>query len=137
MNIKDCQYISLPKLADERGVLSFVENNHQIPFEIKRVFYLYDVPAGKMRGAHAHKVSQQFILSLSGNITLELDDGRSKQHFQLSDPWRGVYIPSMIWTTLYDFQPGTICLVLASDFYDETDYYRTYKDFLYALEHVT
>ena len=130
MNIDHCKLINLPKFSDERGFLSFAEGKKHIPFEIKRMFYLYDIAQGASRGAHAHKWCQQFILSFGGKLTIEVDDGRNKRHFQLSHPWEGLYIPSMVWTTLTGFESNSVCVVLASDVYDEMDYYRNYADFL-------
>lgn len=130
--IQDCQLITLPKFIDDRGSLSFIEGCKHVPFEIKRIFYLYDVSTGKTRGAHAHKASQQFILNFGGAFEVEVDDGRNKKQFSLADPSEGLYIPSMIWTTIKAFQASSICLVLASDLYDEADYHRDYEAFLTA-----
>ncbi|MEO8400904.1 MAG: FdtA/QdtA family cupin domain-containing protein [Gammaproteobacteria bacterium] len=133
MSIKNCKLIDLPKHVDDRGLLSFIESNQHIPFEIKRIFYLYDVPAQKSRGAHAHKTLQQFILSLGDSLDVEIDDGREKQRFHLNKPWKGLYIPPMIWTSVENFQSKSICMVLASDSYQESDYYRNYENFLQAI----
>jgi dTDP-4-dehydrorhamnose 3,5-epimerase-like enzyme len=133
MNINNCQLITLPKIGDDRGLLSFVESNQHIPFDIKRIFYLYDVPEIKSRGAHAHKKLEQFIISLNGNFEVELNDGREKKRILLDKPWQGLYIPSMIWASVENFTRDSICLVLASDLYDEADYYRNYDDFLQVV----
>lgn len=133
MGIKDCRLITLPKIADERGCLSVAENNQHIPFEIKRIFYLYDVPSSQSRGAHAHKTLQQFIICLSGGFDVEIDDGREKQRFHLHQPWEGLYIPPMIWASVENFRDRAVCLSLASEQYDEADYYRNYPAFLDAV----
>ncbi len=131
MGIRDCQLITLPKHADERGSLTFIESSSTLlPFEIQRVFYLYDVPAGQTRGAHAHRRLQQFFVCLSGQFRVQLDDGHEKKTVFLKDPWQGLRVPPMVWATESEFAPGTVCLVLASEKYDETDYIRQYDDFL-------
>jgi oxalate decarboxylase/phosphoglucose isomerase-like protein (cupin superfamily) len=132
MNLSSCNIIDLPKIADPRGMLTFVENCVHVPFEIKRIFYLYDVPTGESRGAHAHKTLEQFLICLSGSFDVELDDGSSKKLVHLNRPWKGLYIPPMIWAAEVNFDPGTICLCLASQAFDEADYYRNYDDFLKA-----
>jgi len=133
MNIKNCRLVTLPKLNDDRGALSFAEGNQHVPFDIKRIFYLYDVPANKSRGAHAHKTLHQFIISFGGALDITLDDGRDKQLFTLRNPNEGLYIPPMIWTAVENFNPQSVCVVLASDVYDEGDYYRDYEEFLRAV----
>lgn len=130
--IASCQLIQLPKIADPRGMLTFIENGSHIPFEIKRIFYLYDVPTGESRGAHAHKKLHQFLICLSGSFDVAIDDGDSKKIIHLNRPWNGLYIPPMIWAAEINFDPGSICLVLTSSTFDETDYYRNYDDFLEA-----
>ena len=130
--IASCKLIELPKIADPRGMLTFVENSKHIPFDIKRIFYLYDVPTGESRGAHAHKTLQQFLICLSGSFDVAIDDGSSKDVIHLNRPWHGLYIPPMIWAAEINFDPGSICLVLTSNEFDETDYYRNYDDFLNA-----
>jgi dTDP-4-dehydrorhamnose 3,5-epimerase-like enzyme len=133
MSIVDCKLIELPKIPDVRGNLGFIEGNKHIPFEIKRVFYLYDVPTGLSRGAHAHKKLHQFLICLSGSFDVLLDDGNTRKKVHLNRPWQGLHIPPMIWAAETNFDSGSICLVLASDFYKEEDYYRDYKEFLAAL----
>lgn len=133
MSIKDCKLITLPKISDERGSLSVAENNRHIPFEIKRIFYLYDVPDSQSRGAHAHKTLEQFIVCLAGGFDVEIDDGCEKQRFYLHKPWEGLYLPPMIWTSVENFREQAICLSLASQHYDEADYYRNYAAFLQAV----
>ncbi len=134
MPIEHCKLMSLPFIPDERGSLSFIEGKRHIPFEVKRLFYLYDVPSGQSRGAHAHKTLEQFILCLNGEFEVEVDDGKNKQRFHLSKPSQGLYLPPLIWTAVEQFRPQSICLVLASDHYDEADYYRHYPDFLRAAQ---
>jgi dTDP-4-dehydrorhamnose 3,5-epimerase-like enzyme len=119
-------------LSDERGKLGFIQGNKDIPFDIKRIYYLYDVPLGCERGAHGHKELQQIILPLSGSFTVCLDDGRKKESFLLNDPGTGLYVPKMMWRDLKNFSRESVCLVLASQEYTEDDYYRTYQDFLDA-----
>lgn len=130
MNIENCTLIELPKISDPRGNLTFIEGNHHIPFEIKRVFYLYDVPTGADRGAHAHKQLHQFLICLSGSFDVSLDDGGQKKTVHLNRPWHGLHIPPMIWAAEVNFDPGSVCLVFASDKYDEADYIRDYAQFL-------
>lgn len=130
MSVEQCQLIKLPKIGDERGLLSLIEGNNHIPFDIKRIFYLYDVT--KSRGAHAHKKLQQFIISLGNSFDVILDDGKQKKCLRLDKPWEGLYIPPMTWVSVENFQQGAVCLVLASDVYDESDYHRNYAEFLQA-----
>jgi oxalate decarboxylase/phosphoglucose isomerase-like protein (cupin superfamily) len=113
-------------------MLTFIEDGIHLPFEMKRIFYLYDVPTGESRGAHAHKTLKQFLICLSGSFDVQVDDGSSREVIHLNRPWKGLYIPPMIWAAETNFDPGTICLVLASNSFDETDYYRDYDDFLKA-----
>ncbi|HLX81363.1 MAG TPA: FdtA/QdtA family cupin domain-containing protein [Burkholderiales bacterium] len=128
--IDECRVLELPKVAESRGNLTFIEAGRHIPFEIKRVFYIYDVPTGRVRGAHAHKAQQQFLICLSGSFDVALDDGESSKVVRLNRPWKGLYIPPLIWTSQTNFDPGTICVVLASDFYDERDNIGEYSLFL-------
>ncbi len=132
MFISSCQLIDLPKIADPRGNLTFLEGSVHLPFDVKRVFYLYDVPTGASRGAHAHKKLEQFLICLSGSYDVEIDDGISKEVIHLNRPWKGLYIPPMIWAAETNFDPGSICLVLTSSLFDEADYYRNYDDFIKA-----
>lgn len=134
MGIKDCNIIKLPKISDPRGNLSFIEGNNHIPFEIKRVYYLYDVPGGETRGGHAHKNLQQLIISMSGSFDVVLDDGFKKKTVILNRSYQGLYLPSMMWRDLVNFSSGAVCMVLASDYYDEADYYRHYDEFLTAVK---
>ena len=132
MSVDDARIIELPKISAVQGNLTFVEGQRHIPFAIQRVYYLYDVPGGEMRGAHAHKELHQLIIAASGSFRLTLDDGERRREFFLNRSYYGLYIPPMLWRELYDFSSGSVCLVLASDYYDEADYYRRYDDFLNA-----
>jgi len=133
MSIRNCRIIELPKISDTRGSLSFIEENRHISFDIKRVYYLYDVPGGETRGGHAHKKLQQLIIAMSGSFDILLDDGREKTIITLNRSYRGIYLPQMIWRELENFSSGAVCMVLASEYYDEADYYRNYDDFLAAV----
>lgn len=132
-DVDHCKLIDLPKITDPRGNLTFIEGHKHIPFEIKRVFYLYDIPTGSDRGAHAHKHLQQFLICLSGSFDVSLDDGYKKKNIHLNRPWHGLYIPPMIWAAEINFDPGSICLVFASELFDEADYYRNYNEFIGAV----
>jgi len=129
MTLSKCKTIDLPKITDERGNLTFVEGNKHIPFEIKRIYYLYDVPGGESRGGHAHKSLQQFIIAASGSFDVILDDGFKRKRFYLNRSYYGLYVPSMVWRELNNFSSGSVCLVLASEYYDENDYIREYETF--------
>lgn len=120
----------LPVKKDIRGNLTFVEQLNHIPFEIKRVFYIYDIPTGEGRGSHAHKKQHQFIICLSGSFDVLLDDGLHTDRIHLNRPWEGLHVPPLIWASEVNFDPGSVCLVLASDYYEEADYLRNYDDFL-------
>lgn len=125
----DYELIDLPRHLDRRGNLSVVENGINIPFDIKRVYYIYDVPGGEGRGGHAHRSLKQFLIAVSGSFTICLDDGFTKEKILLNKPYQGLLINPGIWRTLEDFSSGAVALVLASDFYDESEYIRRYKDF--------
>jgi hypothetical protein len=129
-----CKIIDLPKISDPRGNLSVIEGGVQIPFEIKRVFYLYDVPTGADRGAHAHKKLHQFLICLSGSFDVTLDDGHAQKTVHLNRPWQGLHVPPMVWAAEVNFDPGSVCLVMASESYDELDYYRDYDAFIAAVQ---
>ena len=129
MNLSSCKIINFPKVTDARGNLSFIEENKHIPFEIKRVFYLYDVPSGATRGGHAHKISEQVIIALSGSFEVILDDGDSRKSFFLNRPHYGLYVPPGIWRELENFSSNSIALTLTSTLFDEKDYVRDYEAF--------
>lgn len=122
--------IELPRITDPRGNLTVAEANKNIPFNIKRVYWLYDVPGGECRGGHAHKHLQQILIAVSGSFHVTLDNGKEKQTFLLNHPYQGLLIDTKTWRTLDDFSSGAVCVVLASDFYDENDYIYDYNDFL-------
>ncbi len=133
--IDDCRIIDLPRISNRRGNITFVEGANHIPFEVERVYYLYDVPGGSVRGGHAHKQLQQLIVSVMGAFDIILDDGYKKKTVHLDRAYFGLYIPNMIWRELENFSSGGICLVLASLPYNESDYYRDYNEFFQALQH--
>ena len=129
-SVFDCSIIELPKITDRRGNITPVYSNENIPFDIKRVFYLYDIPGGEARGAHAHKTCHQFLVAASGAFEVVLDDGINKRTVILNRPYYGLHIPPGIWAAEQGFSSGSVCLVLASEKYDEADYIREYNDFL-------
>jgi len=131
-SIDVCKIIDLPKITDPRGNLTFVEGGNQIPFDIQRVYYLYDVPGGAERGGHAHKDLHQLIIAMSGSFDVVLDDGKNKKRVHLSRSYSGLYVCPMIWRELDNFSSGSVCMVLASNKYDEEDYYRDNADFMRA-----
>lgn len=133
MPLKDCIIIDLPKIADPRGNLTFIEGNRHIPFEIKRIFYLYDVPGGANRAGHALKTCHQFLIAMSGSFDVILDDGDRERRFHLNRSYYGLYIPPKIWREIDNFSSGSICTVLASETYSEVDYYRDYDLFQEAV----
>lgn len=133
MSIDDCRTIQLPKILNAAGNLTFVEGDRHIPFDIKRVYYLYDVPGGAVRGGHAHRGLQQLIIAMSGSFDVLLDDGGQRKRFHLNRSYYGLYICPMIWRELDNFSSNAVCLVLASALYDESDYFREYSGFLDAL----
>ena len=130
MSLEACRVIDLPTVTDQRGNLTFVEGARHVPFDIKRVFYLYDIPGGVGRGGHALKRCHQFLVALSGSFDVILDDGIGKHRVHLNLPYRGLHIPPMIWREMENFSSGSVCLVLASEFYSAKDYYRDYPEFL-------
>ncbi|KJS71192.1 MAG: WxcM domain-containing protein [Comamonadaceae bacterium BICA1-1] len=132
MSIEDCKIIELPKINDPRGNLSVIEGSKHIPFDIRRVYYLYDVPGGAERGGHAHKNLSQLIVAISGSFDIELSDGREKKRFHLCRSYYGLYICPMIWREMDNFSTNSVCLVLASHNFDENDYYRDYADYMRA-----
>jgi hypothetical protein len=133
MSLEDCRLIELPKISDPRGNLTFIEGNSHIPFELKRVFYLYDVPGGANRAGHALKMCDQFLIAMSGSFDVLLDDGYQQKRHHLNRSYYGLYISSLTWREIDNFSSGSVCMVLASRLYDEADYYRDYQDFLTAV----
>ena len=130
LSVYDCSVIELPKIQFRAGNITPVHNSDDVPFDIKRIFYLYDIPGGESRGAHAHKQCHQFLIAASGSFEVLLDDGKNKRIVHLNRPYYGLHIPPMIWASEINFSSGSICLVLASHVYDETDYLREYQGYL-------
>jgi hypothetical protein len=133
MNIDNCRIIQLPKILNAAGNLTFVESDRHVPFDIKRVYYLYDVPGGATRGGHAHRALHQLIIAMSGSFDVLLDDGSQRKRFHLNRSYYGLYVCPMIWRELDNFSSNSVCLVLASEMFDESDYFREYSVFLNAL----
>ena len=132
MTLADCKIIQLPVIHDPRGNLTFIESENHIPFEIRRVYYLYDVPGGATRAGHGHKVLQQLMIAMSGSFDVELDDVTEKKKYDLNRSSNGLYIPQMIWRDIDNFSSGSVCMVLASEHFQESDYYRDYEEFVAA-----
>lgn len=132
-SVHDCKRCDLKKIADPRGNLTFIEGGRDIPFQISRVYYLYDVPGGAERGGHAHKQLEQLIVAMSGSFDVVLDDGYEKLRIHMNRPYYGLYIPRMIWRELDNFSSGSVCMVLASNYFDESDYFRDHVEYLIAL----
>lgn len=128
--IYNCRIIELPKIQNRAGNITALENLNDIPFEVKRVYYLYDIPGGEDRGGHAHKNLQQFIISVSGAFDVLIDDGTNQKVFRLDRPFFALHIVPGIWRELLNFSSGAICLVIASDIYNESDYIRYYQKYL-------
>ena len=131
-----CKIIDLPKITDFRGNLTFIEGERHVPFDIKRIYYLYDVPGGEARGGHGHKALWQLIIALSGSFEVTLTDAFEKRTFFLNKPFQGLLVAPMLWRELGGFSSGSVCLVCASDFYDEDDYFRDYATFEIAANEV-
>lgn len=121
--------MELPKITSEKGNLTFIEGDRHVPFEIRRIYYLYDVPGGEARGGHAHKTLHQFIIAANGSFDVTLRDASRQERYHLNRSFYGLYIAPMIWRELDNFSSGSVCLVLASDYYDEDDYIRDYEEF--------
>ncbi|WP_078120130.1 sugar 3,4-ketoisomerase [Thiosocius teredinicola] len=134
MALNDCRILDLPRINDRRGNLTFIEGGTHIPFDIARTYYLYDVPGGAERGGHGHKALSQLIVAISGSFDVHLDDGAEKRSFHMNRSYYGLYVTPMIWREIDNFSSGSVCLVLASDHYDETDYYRNYDTFKEAAK---
>jgi dTDP-4-dehydrorhamnose 3,5-epimerase-like enzyme len=128
-SLNDCQLIDINQIGDRRGHITVVENQNEIPFDIKRVYYLYDVPSGEERGGHAHKDLQQLIVAASGSFDVVVGDGTNKRTFSLNRPNKGLYFPAGLWREINNFSSGATCLVLASQVYKEEDYIRDYEIF--------
>ncbi|MBA2612864.1 MAG: WxcM-like domain-containing protein [Bacteroidetes bacterium] len=128
--VNDCTLINLPQIGDRSGHITALNNNSEIPFAVKRIFYLYDIPGGESRGAHAHKECHQFLVAVSGSFEILLDDGKTQRTVMLRSPNVGLHIAPGIWASEINFSSGSICLVLASQEYREEDYIRNYKDYL-------
>jgi dTDP-4-dehydrorhamnose 3,5-epimerase-like enzyme len=129
MNIDDCKVINLPKYSDPRGNLSVIEGGSHIPFDIKRVYYLYDIPGGSSRAGHGHKELQQLIIAMSGSFDVIVDDGNKRKKFHLNRSYYGLYIPKGMWREVENFSSGGVCLILASTLYDPSDYFYNYDEF--------
>ena len=132
MTIANCRLIDLPKINDPRGNLTFIESERHLPFAIQRVFYLYDVPGGADRGGHALKQCHQFLIAISGSFDVIVNDGAEKKRIHLSRSYYGLHLPPMIWREMDNFSSGSVCLVLASERYQECDYFREYTAFIAA-----
>ena len=130
MPIDECKVIDFPVVHDHRGNLTFVEGQVHIPFEIERVYYLYDVPGGAKRGGHAHKELEQVIVAMSGSFDVVLNDGDEEKRVHLNRSYKGLYVPTMIWRELDNFSSGSVCMVLASNRFTEEDYLRDYQEYL-------
>jgi dTDP-4-dehydrorhamnose 3,5-epimerase-like enzyme len=128
--IDRCRIIDFPKIEEARGSLTFIEGERHVDFDIKRVYYLYDVPGGADRGGHAHKELHQLLIAMSGSFDVVVDDGVNRQRFHMNRSYYGLYIPPMIWRDINNFSSGSVCMVLASAYYDEADYYRERDDFV-------
>lgn len=130
MFIENCSIVQFPVIEEARGALTFIEQQNHVPFDIKRVYYLYDVPSGAMRAAHAHKALQQVYISLSGSMDVHLDDGANKKTYHLNRPHYGLYISPGVWRYIDNFSSNSVMMVLTSELYDEGDYIRDYDQFL-------
>lgn len=129
-SVDECRLIDLPKITDISGSLTFIENSRHVPFDVKRIYYLYDIPGGSTRGAHAHRELHQFFIAMSGSFDIQLDDGNKKKTFRLNRSYYGLYVCPMMWRNLIDFSSGAVCMVLASEYYDEGEYIRDYDCFM-------
>jgi hypothetical protein len=132
-SVHHARIVQLPQIKDPRGNLTFIEGEEHAPFEINRIYYIYDVPGGSNRGGHAHKRLQQMLIAMAGSFDVLLDDGRDKLRFHLNRSYFGLYIPPMLWRELDNFSSGSVCLALASAHYDESDYYRDYETYLRSV----
>ena len=133
ISVYNCSILELPRIQNRAGNITPIHNNIEVPFDIKRIFYLYDIPGGESRGGHAHKKCHQFLIAASGSFEVLLDDGRTKRIVQLNRPYIGLHIPAGIWASEINFSSGAICLVMASHKYDEGDYIRDYQEFIQSI----
>lgn len=129
-DLNKIQLVDVPKILDERGNLSFIEELNHIPFQIKRIYWIYDVPGGEVRGGHAYKTLHEFIVALSGSFDVVLDDGKTKKTYSLNRSYYGLYVPNMVWRSIENFSTNSLCMILASEKYDENDYVRDYEEFI-------
>lgn len=134
MSLDHCRIIELPKIRDPRGNLTFIEGCRHVPFNIARVYYVYDVPGGSERGGHAHKELEQLIVAMSGSFDIVLDDGGARRRYHLNRSYYGLYVSPMVWREIDNFSSGSVCMVLASDIYREDDYFRDRSVFLESKE---
>lgn len=137
MKPEQCRIVEFPKIQDVRGNLTFIEGQRHVPFEIKRVYYLYDVPGGAERAGHAHRELQQVLIAMSGSFDVTVDDGREQVRHHLNRSYYGLFVGRMVWRTIDNFSSGSVCLALASLPYDESDYFREYRDFAKAIREQT
>lgn len=135
MNIQDVKFVELPKFCDPRGNLSFAEQNNHIPFEIKRTYWIYDVPGGENRGGHAYKMTDEFIIAISGSFDVTVDDGKEKRTFTLNRSYYGLYIPKGLWRTMDNFSTNSLALEFASTHYDRSDYIEDYNEYINMKNH--
>ena len=126
--------VNLPRVSDPRGNLTFIESEGHVPFQIMRVYYLYDVPGGETRGGHAHRECESLLIAVSGSFEVVLDDGYDRRSFIMNRAYSAIYIPRMVWRELVNFSSGSVCVVLASEHYDEDDYYRDYDEFVKVVK---
>ena len=132
--LSQCRILELPVISDPRGNLTFIEGGRHVPFDVKRIYYLYDVPGGAHRAGHAHKTLQQVLVAMSGSFDVTLDDGVTKLKFHLNRSYQGLYIPPMVWRDIDNFSSGAVCMAVASEWFDESDYYRDYGAFLESFD---
>jgi dTDP-4-dehydrorhamnose 3,5-epimerase-like enzyme len=135
VSLDRCHLVTLPRVNDARGNLTFIEGGTHVDFDIRRVYYLYDVPGGAERGGHAHRKLQQLFIAMSGSFDVVLDDGNLRQRFHLNRSYVGLYVPEMIWREIDNFSSGSVCMVVASEPYEESDYYREYSEFRQDTEY--
>lgn len=133
MGIENCKLVELPVIHDPQGNLTFIEQGRHVPFDIARVYHTYDVPAGATRGGHAHRSCEELVIAMSGSFELIVDDGERRESFKLDRPHVGLYLPPMMWRELIDFSSNAVCMVVASDYFEEEDYIRDYAAFQSAV----